>query len=321
MTMRLRAVFERLAASSLLGAAGAIAVDGEADGPCIGITAGTHGNEPAGLHAIGAVLARIDQGWRPHRGRVVLAINNIEATARWFAAADASARLAARFIDTDMNRLPHDVLSSGGGREGERARALAAVWRQFDVALDIHSTALPSAPMIVAGQGDHAAHSHGMPIEIVISDIAAIQIGVPAFALYGGTAFEIEAGSHDDPFAWALAEACTLRFLANAGMLDLPPRLSPRRTHYAVCGALRLPDPSYELRQVFPTFHPVCRGDVIASGSAPGGKGVGPDLCSPIDGHIIFAPPGTRPPSLINETLFFTRQAVTVGHDQERTRT
>jgi predicted deacylase len=302
----LAATFERLAASSWLGVPGVVTVDGACDGPCIGITACTHGNEPAGLHALAAVLARIDQGWRPSRGRLVLVLNNLDATARWFGAHDPASRLAARFLDTDMNRLPRDVLSGGGGREGIRARALAAVWQRFDAALDIHSTALPSAPMIVAGQGDHAPLTAGMPIGIVIGNIAAIQIGIPAFALYGGTACEIEAGSHDDPVAWALAEDCTFRFLANAGLLAMPSRPSPPRIAYTVCGALRLPDPSYALSQVFETFHPIRRGDVIASGSAPGGSGIGPDLCAPVDGHVIFAPPGTRPPSLVNETLFFT---------------
>jgi predicted deacylase len=306
-----RATFDRMAGSAWHGVPGVAVIEGAADGPTIAITACTHGNEPAGLAAIGAVLEHADAGWRPPRGRVVLCVNNLDAARAWFDAADDAGRLAARFQDTDMNRLPRDVLETGGaGREAARVRALAPVWQRFDATLDIHTTQLPSAPMIVAGQGDHAPHTAGMPIGIVISNIAAIQIGVPAFALYAGTTFEIEAGSHDDPEAWALAAACAERFLANAGMLDLPEAATPPRLDYAVCGALRLPDPSYELVRVFPTFHAVRAGEVLATGAAPGGAGLGPQLCAPMDGHVIFAPAATRPPSYVNETLFFTRPAV-----------
>lgn len=307
----LRPAFDRLAASTWLGVSGVAVIEGAAEGPTIAITACTHGNEPAGLAAIAAVLARADAGWRPAQGRVVLCVNNLDAALRWFDAPDDAARLAARLLDTDMNRLPRDVLDAdSAGREGVRARALAPVWRRFDATLDIHTTQQPSAPMIVAGQGDHAAFSRGMPIGIVISGIAAIQIGVPAFALYAGTAFEIEAGSHDDPAAWAFATNCTERFLANAGILELPDAPTPPRLDYAVCGALRLPDPSYQLARVFPTFHPVREGEVLARGPAPGGAGLGPSLCAPMDCHVIFAPAATRPPSYVNETLFFTRPAV-----------
>jgi predicted deacylase len=314
MTATLRLVFDRMATSSWLGVPGVVVIEGAAAGPTLAVTACTHGNEPAGLAAIAAVLARADAGWRPGRGRLVLCVNNLDAARAWFDAPDDAARLAARFLHTDMNRLPRDVLASdGAGREGARARALAPVWQRFDAALDIHTTQQPSAPMIVAGQGDHAPHTQGMPIGIVISNIAAIQIGVPAFALYAGTAFEIEAGSHDDASAWALASACAERFVANAGMLDLPDAETPPRLDHAVCGALRLPDASYALVRVFPTFHQVRAGEVLATGAAPGGAGLGPNLCAPMDGHVIFAPAATRPPSYVNETLFFTRPAVLVA--------
>jgi predicted deacylase len=304
----LRATFDRLAAAGLHGVPGVIAIDSLAPGPVAGITACTHGNEPAGLAAIGALLAMYDAGWRPALGRLLLVVNNLAAAARWFAAADDAARLAARFVDTDMNRLPADVLSrTEADSEGTRARSLAPVWAMLDAALDIHTTQQPSAPMLVEGAADCSDLAAGMPIGIVIRDIVAMQIGVPAFGLYRGRAFEIEAGSHDDPAAWALAAACARIFLGNLGMLPRTAAATPPRDIYRVCGALRLPDARYELERVFPTFHPVRRGEVIARGPGPGGAGLGPDLCAPTDGHVIFAPAATRPPSLANETLFFTR--------------
>jgi hypothetical protein len=303
----LHAAFARLAASTWHGVPGVAALAGHDPGPVVAITAMTHGNEPSGLAAIAHVLARADGGWRPVRGTLVLCVNNLAAARRWFAATTPQARAAARFVDCDMNRLPEDVLTGGDAREEcRRARELAPAWRRFDVAMDIHSTGLPAPPMVVEGRGDWRPWLGGVGIGIAIRGIADVQIGIPAFALYGGTTFEIETGAHDDPAGMAIARTAADALLHR---LDAPDTPAPPCAVdvYEVEGSVRLPHPGYALARRFPNFTPIAAGEVLARGPAASGRGIGPDLVAPRDGHAIFAPPDGAAVNVTTESLFLTK--------------
>jgi Succinylglutamate desuccinylase / Aspartoacylase family len=326
----LRKVFDRLMGARHLGVAGAWSLDGLAPGRTLGLSILTHGNEPSGLAAAAEVLAMADGGWRPACGSVVLTVNNPAATERWFAAVDAAGRLAARFVDTDMNRLPATLDPAASAYEERRAIELLPVWESFDVALDIHSVGQESPPMIVEGYGDSRALTRNFPIEIVIRNIAEVQIGAPAFAFYGKpvpqarrfsserpracVSFEIETGWHESAEALGRAVACTRLLLQALGMVPddaaaPAPPASVRRV-YEVAGSLMVPNGDYRLTRMFPTFEPCRAGDIIAVGPGPGRTGLGAALAAPCDGHVIFAPRSLTPPNPRGEVLFFTRPVI-----------
>jgi predicted deacylase len=325
---RLRRTFDRLMQADAEGVAGVLRIDGLSPGPTLGLTILTHGNEPSGLAAAAAVLAFADAGWRPKCGAVVVVVNNPMAAERWFAAKDDAERLAARLVDRDMNRLPVQLDGSSSAREVKRAIELLPTWRTFDVALDIHSVGQESPPMIVEGYGDSTAFTRAFPIAIVIRAIAEIQIGAPAFAFYGAPApgqtamsaeqpggcisFEIETGWHEGAQAMERAALCTRLLLDELGMKALEEErpAALEREIYHVAGSMTVPNAGYRLTQVFPTFHPCRKGDLIAVGPGPAGKGLGPVLAAPLDGHIIFAPRDVVPPTLTGEVMFFTRPVV-----------
>ena len=72
--------------------------EGAQPGPHLLITALVHGNEPAGAVALERLLS---QGLRPSRGRLTLAFANVDAYARF----DAAAPRASRWVEEDMNRV------------------------------------------------------------------------------------------------------------------------------------------------------------------------------------------------------------------------
>jgi len=314
-------VLRRLAENRHEGVEGCFEIAGLGPGPTLGITVLTHGNEPSGLAAAGAVLDLADAGWRPASGRIILVVNNLSAADLYTRAETDDERLKARFIDLDMNRLPKDL--SGSAYEVERARQLLPVWSQFDVGFDIHSVGQESAPMIVEGYGDSTDLTRSFPVEVVLRGIAEVQIGAPAFAFYGARSsgaetepspscvtFEIETGWHESPAAFDLAVDCTLNLLRALDMLEGRAGIgaSPKVV-YEVCGSLLVPNEHYRLTQMFPTFHPCRRGEILAVGPGPGRRGHGAALAAPMDGHIIFAPKSTIPPNPKGEVLFFTLPA------------
>src|SRR5947209_1565224 len=84
----LRATFEMLQASSYLDVPGVLRVDSASrhNGPIVGISACTHGNEPCGLAAIWYCLR---EGFLRNslvKGSVIFMVNNLAATAEYFRA-------------------------------------------------------------------------------------------------------------------------------------------------------------------------------------------------------------------------------------------
>lgn len=80
----LRRTFEALANTSDLGPDGTKVIDSGKQGPTVGLTICTHGNEPSGLAAFQRLLDT-DVAARLQRGRLVVVINNLKATSDYFA--------------------------------------------------------------------------------------------------------------------------------------------------------------------------------------------------------------------------------------------
>ena len=277
----MRGVQERLRSAENEGIAGVVRIDAPQAGPTLGITLCTHGNEPSGLAVAHYLLDEIAGPQRLQSGTLYVVLNNIRASDSYFSATSIEEKRRARFVDLNMNRLPEDLhkLDKDNRYEILRARQLYPIWQRFDVGFDVHSTTQDIEPMIISGGRDfHADLWRGFPIEVVLSNIDVVQIGLPAFGFYGKKeasvpVFEIEAGSHENPASFDRAIICARALLENLGMV---PRGGPRnestrvsRREYYIDGSIIFPNTSYQLDRVFKDFEYVRQGTVLARGNGP----------------------------------------------------
>ena len=281
-----------LASSRVSNIPGVIRVDSGIRGPVLGITACTHGNEPAGLETIRFLLKEFDLERRLLCGCVYLGVNNLAAAASYIAGGRRGLKNRYRYIDINMNRLPHDLsVTPVSGYEIRRARDLLPLWRQFDVGLDIHSTSQPTLPMIVnSGRTLHTDLVRGFPIRKVISNIDVIQRGLPAFGFYGhgsgsGTpVMEIEAGGHEDHESMMRGRTCAIALLRNLRMIDGPDTHDTAEfEEYIVHGSVLFPDNTYRLTRMFKNFEHVQSGTIIARGN-------GGSIVTERSSHTLFCP-------------------------------
>ncbi len=307
----LRSTFGELSTKEVSGIQGIEQWESGKSGPRVAITMSTHGNEPSG-YAPYWFLRNVAQDIRPVRGSLTFIANNLRATEKYFSSETMEERRRCRFIDINMNRLPDDVLNREDDTRYEIRRCLELYpqYQQIDCALDIHSTAQESDPMIIQIKDSIDDLTNGLPIPVVLENIADIQVGIPACSLYGGIervipVLEIEAGSHENPLSFQLAIRSALIFLMNSGILgereDIRSLFEKNltRRYYRVVDSILLPDESYELTSDFPMFSPIRKEDVLATGN-------GKPLLSPLDGHAIFAPGKRKPVSIAEEALFLT---------------
>lgn len=306
--VELNKTFEFFKESFYWGVPGVIRVTSKQYGPTVGMTFCTHGNEPCGLAAAQALLDMFRQGTKLRRGRLYLVLNNLEATSRYFSAATDNKKQSARLIDINFNRLPENALELFGDKRYEikRAQELQPIWRQFDVALDIHSTTQDNGSMLVSVGNDFPLSlTSGFPVEKLVSNIAHIQIGRPVAYFYGkpkahARAFGIECGAHEAPssFARAINSVCAL--LQNLNMLPGEARrVCDEYAEYFVNGSVVFPNKSYELTRLFKNFGFVPKGTVFA-------RGDGPDIVASTDCHTLFASK-VKPDHLDEEVMFLSK--------------
>ena len=192
-------------------------------GPHVMINALTHGNEVCGAHTLAALLRR---GVRPKRGRLTFGFANVSAYERF----DPLKPFESRFVDDDFNRLwTADVLD--GPRESvelARARALRPLYDTVDHLLDLHSTALPQAPMLLCGMQDKGlalARAIGAPVHVVIDAGHANGRRLRDYAGFDDpasprSAMLVECGQHFERGAAAVAMETSLRFLRHLDVVD-----------------------------------------------------------------------------------------------------
>lgn len=172
--------FEFITRSTYNNIPGVALFDSGKEGPTVGISIVTHGNEPIGLYALKWFLEGELQR-RLQRGRVFFVANNMAAAHKYIETKKRNGSddevEETRFVDVDMNRLPDDLHSSRNDAyiEVQRARCLLPVWKRFDYALDLHSTTRPSSPMIVAIGEPHPHLIRGIDAEIIITNILQVQ--------------------------------------------------------------------------------------------------------------------------------------------------
>lgn len=202
------------------------AFDSGRPGPRVMVQALTHGNEICGAIALDGLLAQIAQGWRPRRGRLVLAFANVAAYARF----DPANPFPSRSIDEDLNRVWADevLLGARDSVELRRARELRPFVDASEFLLDIHSMSEPCEPLMVCGTLDkNAAYARalGMPAVLLIdtghpAGLRMIERGRFGDPKAPERALLIECGQHWEKGAADVAHDALARFLGLTGLAD-----------------------------------------------------------------------------------------------------
>ncbi len=104
-------------------------------GKNIGIFAVTHGNEPVWLQIFEYLCSDFQIAKKLKTGKLFLIANNIEAYKKYQETRDISQY---RFIDDNMNRISNQAFKNGS-YEFERLKTLKTVYKEIDIAIDIHS--------------------------------------------------------------------------------------------------------------------------------------------------------------------------------------
>jgi predicted deacylase len=292
------------------GVSGVMRIDGPKPGPVLGITACTHGNEPAGLAIFHHILNDLNIRETLECGTLYLVVNNVRAAEKFFASETEEQWSECRAVKVNMNRLPKDVLSSKSRKyELARTRELRPIWERFTYGLDIHSTLGDTLPMIISrgNNFDRIANLvRGFPIKVLISNIDAIQINKPAFAFYGADStvpvFAIEAGQHTKSVTLKTAQTCAKALLQNLGMFPGVSEASRMEyEEYEIADSMMFPDKSFDLVRKFDTFCRIQKGDLLAK--SKGRKGV--KRFATFDGHLILPTPKRGEAKDITEEVSF----------------
>lgn len=252
-------------------------------GPLVVLTAGLHGNEPAGVFAIGRVLQQLSALEGRLAGRVVGLTGNRGAL-----------RLGQRFVRRDLNRrwyanelerlrrAPLESLDAEDREQRELFDALSELERHGPMhVLDLHTTSGPSEPF--ACFGDTLRNRH-LALTLPIPSILGLEEIIDGAMLgylteRGHAAISVEAGEHDEPETVARHEAAIWLFLVAAGALsasDVPSLAAHRsrleqaatRGHRVVEVRHRhvvLPDDEFVMKPGYSSFDAVDEGDVVAS--------------------------------------------------------
>ncbi|MGV3524603.1 MAG: hypothetical protein ACO1RX_10270 [Candidatus Sericytochromatia bacterium] len=300
----LQGVFDTLGQQQTQGIPGVVRLDGPEPGPVLGIMAMTHGNEPAGLAALGALLQADMLKRHLQRGTVYLIVNNLGAGQRYFAEAeDLSFTAHYRFVDQDMNRMPPDL--SGDSSELARVRALLPIYEQLTHVLDLHSTSAASDPMLI--EVDPAQPLLQVPgVPVVLRGILPLLRGRALVELCAGAqGYVLECGSHEDPAALSIAQAAAWRLLEQLEMLGNPSVSAPveaELTVYSLYAAVVFPDASSRLERLLSAFEFLAAGTLLAQGD-------GPPLMIERDSWVIMPPPRLQPVHPGSEFLYLATRA------------
>jgi len=314
--INLQQISEQLIGTSVDGIPGVIHIDSGKEGPELGITACTHGNEPTGLAVFGYLLKELNLQEKLLRGSVYLVVNNLEATQKFFEAKTEKQKSEARYVEVNMNRLPEDFAQDESSTKSEvvRAQELLPIWKRFTHALDIHSTHVPTQPMLISRKHNFESIQKlivGFPIEVLVTNIDVQQIGTPAFASYGESqntpVFAIEAGQHTSTEAFECAQVCVTNLLQNLDMITGETKqTNTKLEEYEVCDSVMFPTIDFDFVTNFHSYDVVTTGQVLAQDAN------GKQITSPLDGHLLLPTQKRGHEKDISEEVAFLTKPVKV---------
>ncbi|MEM9453710.1 MAG: succinylglutamate desuccinylase/aspartoacylase family protein [Myxococcota bacterium] len=244
---------------------------------------GVHGDEPASIRAVLAVLAELRRGQPDMTGTLVGVTGNVQALAA-----------NRRFIDRDLNRgwTAQSCRRALAGPPDDNAedteqRELLEVFGTLEIEspyplvfLDLHSTSGPAAPFsIIPDVARNRELALPLPIPTVLGLEEIIDNPILGYLTdrgHMGTA--VEGGQHNDPQTQARLEAVIWLSLLTMGCLR-PQQLPERARYHALLrrAAAGLPaavrilhrhglghNEHFEMEPGFDNFHRVRRGQRLA---------------------------------------------------------
>ncbi len=257
--------------------------EGRRPGRTVVAVGALHGNEPAGVEAIEAVLAELARRDVDMAGTLVGVVGNLQASAAF-----------ERYLERDLNRgwAPESCDRVATPRPDEspedaEQRGLLEVFGPLEeqsseplVFLDLHSTSGPAAPFsIIPDVERNRQLALPLPLPTVLGLAEIVQGAMLPYMIDRGHAgIAVEGGQHDDPETAARLEAVIWLSLVHAGSLraDQVPELSRHRARLrqATLGlppAVRIlhrhgvdEHEVFEMEPGFGNFHPVRRGQRLA---------------------------------------------------------
>ncbi len=236
-------------------------VAGDRHGATLLCVAGIHGNEPAGIEALGRVFKTLAERRQVVHGELVGLAGNLAALTR-----------QRRYVDTDLNRdwRAGSVDSQTGTQaveDVERRELVGALEQVFGRAngdvyvIDLHTTSGAGVPFLVMGDTlANRAFAKNFPVPFILGLEEHLDGTLGEYLTYlGHTALALEAGQHDSPTSVDNAEAAVWIALAAAGLIDErdTPEVSRSREILAAATARvpRIMDVRYR--------HPVLNGDAF----------------------------------------------------------
>lgn len=258
-------------------------VDGELDGPTLIAIGGVHGNEPAGVEAILAVLESLRSDPASLKGEFVGLTGNRIALAK-----------GRRFVDVDLNRLwsyngsgpVHDKTTREAVEVREQIalqQAIVEVGKRAKgpvYIVDLHTTSGEGPGFTAIGDTlANRSFASAIPVPLVLGLEELVDGTLLEFLDESGfvsTVFEI--GQHEEDVAAERGVAGLLIALAQAGLLDasrdsrvhgarrylaaetrhLPPVVEMRRRHPVLAGD------GFRMVPGFRNFQPISDGEVLA---------------------------------------------------------
>lgn len=257
-------------------------------GPTLLVCAGIHGNEPAGVHAVRRVLAKLQELALPLRGRIAAVAGNL-----------AALRQGARYLARDLNRgWGADKLEAltrrergGDSPEDTEQRALLAEFEQAErqrrgplLFVDLHTSSGDSPPFTATGDTlPNRGLAMALPLPLILGLEETIEgAALEWFNVRGHAALAVEGGRHDAPATVDNHEACLWLLLVAAGMLDAAqvPGLPRYRAHLeaAAQGAPKVVEITYRhvvrpadvfrMAPGFASFQPISKGQKLGDSAA-----------------------------------------------------
>ncbi|RMG58330.1 MAG: hypothetical protein D6722_23695 [Bacteroidetes bacterium] len=218
---------------------------GQAPGAKLFFLGGIHGNEPAGVHALARVFAKLHSLQPPFRGSVIGVRGNM-------------AGLAARkrFVDKDLNRLWSEEeiarvrAMSPHARNTEEKELIPLLEliesyldgsQQPEILIDLHTTSAPGGLFSIVTEDtynrDLAAALHAPIIFKLTTSLTSTTNIFMENRNIKGLAFE--SGQHDDPTAVDNHEAAIWLLLEKAGCLEAADIPDFEQYHYRLISASR----------------------------------------------------------------------------------
>jgi succinylglutamate desuccinylase len=280
---------------------------GEVDGPLLIVTAGIHGNEPAGLFAFKSVLERLRADSIRLRGKLVGYAGNLPALAR-----------DSRYVDEDLNRLwapgdwngvEFDVSTSERRERRDLAMRLErAIEHQRSCGqsvrlLDLHSTSGNGPPFVIleGGRENQAmARALGLPaildlhknIPGTLLDFVDAR-AVPGLVLEGGQNQAKGTRDHHEAGIWLLLQHLDMLPDGYSGFLA-------EQRELLACSVAGLPGilriflrwhieegEDFQMEPGFRGFQRIRRGELLARSRGPAPRGLREIRC-PSDAVLIM---------------------------------